>query len=134
MIKKATMLIIIPAAMLFLALTSSYLLAQGHDHGSHGMHGMGAAPDQTTASPPAGTSSVLVSRGVVKQLDRNAGTVVLDHEAIPALNWESMVMEFQVDDPALLDDVKAGDAVRFDLKVTGMGPNGSFVITDLEVE
>jgi Cu/Ag efflux protein CusF len=135
--KTALMTLMTFPALLLITLTASGLLAQGHDHGSHNHASPGLSPAPTLpapapSTPPAGPSAVLVSRGVVKQIDNAAGTVVLDHEPIPALNWESMVMEFKVEDPGILDGIEPGDAVRFDLKVTGMGPNPSMVITDME--
>jgi Cu/Ag efflux protein CusF len=139
MLKKTAFMMLIPVlALLLITLAGTGLVAQGHDHGGHGGHGMSGmspAPEPSPAppaTPPEGPSAVLVSRGVVKQISPSAGTVVLDHDPIPELNWERMVMEFQVEDPTLLEEIAAGDTVRFDLKVTGMGPNASMIITDLE--
>ncbi|MDR1314960.1 MAG: copper-binding protein [Deltaproteobacteria bacterium] len=118
-----------------LALTAaSPLWAQGHSHSGHGGHDHSPPAVNGAPAAPAGPSAILVSRGVVRQIDTGAGTVVLDHEAIPELNWGPMTMEFRVEDSSLLDGLKTGARVRFDLKVTGMGRDADYAITDLEEE
>ncbi|CAN7424546.1 copper-binding protein [Caulobacter sp. LjRoot300] len=54
--------------------------------------------------------------GVVTAIDKTAGVITLDHEAIPEAGWPSMVMGFKAAS-ALLDGVAVGDKVAFDLKV-----------------
>src|SRR5688572_2611654 len=55
--------------------------------------------------------------GTVTALDAAAGTVTLDHQAMPEIGWPAMTMTFKAD-PALLAGVKDGDKVAFDLEVT----------------
>lgn len=54
--------------------------------------------------------------GVVTAIDKTAGVITLDHEAIPEAGWPAMTMGFKIA-PALLDGVAAGDKVAFDLKI-----------------
>ncbi|KQZ21637.1 copper-binding protein [Caulobacter sp. Root1472] len=54
--------------------------------------------------------------GVVTAIDKAAGTITLDHEAIPEAGWPAMTMGFKIA-PALLDGVTVGDKVVFDLKL-----------------
>jgi len=54
--------------------------------------------------------------GVVTAIDKTAGTITLDHEAIPEAGWPAMTMGFKAA-PALLDGVAIGDKVAFDLKL-----------------
>lgn len=54
--------------------------------------------------------------GTVTAIDKTAGTITLDHEAIPEAGWPPMVMGFKAA-PALLADVAVGDKVAFDLKI-----------------
>lgn len=56
--------------------------------------------------------------GKVTALDKAAGTITLDHGPIAELNWPAMTMAFKAA-PALIDSVKIGDEVDFDLKVEG---------------
>jgi Cu/Ag efflux protein CusF len=54
--------------------------------------------------------------GTVAAIDKTAGTITLDHRAIPEAGWPPMVMGFKAA-PALLNDVAVGDKVAFDLKL-----------------
>ena len=56
--------------------------------------------------------------GTVKAIDKTAGTITLEHGPIAEANWPAMTMAFKAA-PALLDSVKAGDKVAFDLKLEG---------------
>lgn len=62
---------------------------------------------------PAGP---ITSTGKITAIDATAGTVTLDHQAIPAVGWDAMSMGFTVSDPTMLKDLKVGDAVSFELK------------------
>ena len=73
------------------------------------MSGMAMAPSATMAK---GT-------GVVIAIDKTARTVTLQHQAIPEIKWPAMTMAFKTNPASLLDRVKAGDHVTFDLKVEG---------------
>lgn len=74
----------------------------------------GAPPAQApvqTAGPAAAEGT-----GVVRALNAKAGTITLDHDAIPSLGWPAMTMTFKAADPALLRGVAPGQRVRFQLK------------------
>ena len=64
----------------------------------------------------APTDKMAKGVGVVTAIDKAAGTITLDHEAIPEAGWPPMVMGFKVA-PMLLASVAVGDAVAFDLKI-----------------
>ena len=49
----------------------------------------------------------------VRKVDKDAGKVTLKHGPIANLDMPAMTMVFRVKDPAMLDQVKAGDKVRF---------------------
>jgi Cu(I)/Ag(I) efflux system protein CusF len=65
--------------------------------------------------------------GDVKAVDTKAGTVTLDHEAMPAIGWPAMTMTFPVSEPSVLNGLEAGKTVSFDVTVTDNKP----VITDV---
>ncbi len=71
-----------------------------------------AAPAQPAAQPAAASQLPLVS-GTVEKVDAGAGKVTIDHGPIPNLDMDAMSMVFRVQDPALLQGVKAGDKVQF---------------------
>jgi Cu(I)/Ag(I) efflux system protein CusF len=77
-----------------------------------------AAPMESMPMPaetPAVTGPI-TSSGKITAIDAVAGTVTLDHQAIPEVKWEAMSMAFTATDPAMLKDLKVGEAVSFDLK------------------
>ncbi|MBI5435771.1 MAG: copper-binding protein [Nitrosomonadales bacterium] len=53
--------------------------------------------------------------GKVVAVDRTKLSIKLAHEAIKSLGWPGMTMDFRVANASLLDGLKAGDAVRFEL-------------------
>ncbi|POR42268.1 copper-binding protein [Methylobacterium sp. V23] len=73
---------------------------------------------------PAWAQSV---KGTVTKLDPAAGKVTLDHAAIPKLDMDAMTMAYRVKDPAMLKDLKAGDAVDFEIAETG----GAYTVTQI---
>ena len=64
----------------------------------------------------------------MRKVDKDAGKITLKHGAIKNLDMPAMTMVFRVKDPAMLDQVKAGDKVRFAADKVG----GGFVITRIE--
>jgi len=61
-------------------------------------------------------------------VDKEANKITLRHGPIPILDMPAMSMVFQVKDPALLDQVKAGDKIRFSAEKIG----GQYVVTRIE--
>lgn len=70
---------------------------------------------QHDAGKPAEAQAV----GVVKAIDARAGTITLQHEAIPAIGWPAMTMPFHVS-PEVLKQAKVGQKVQFILHPDGM--------------
>ena len=56
--------------------------------------------------------------GKVTAVDKAAGTITLDHGPIAEANWPAMTMAFKAA-PAVIESVKVGDEVNFDLKLNG---------------
>jgi len=74
-------------------------------------------PMPETGSSQTSTSGVSaqahMTRGTIESVDRAAGTVKIAHEAVPALNWPAMTMDFHVDDKQALAGLKEGDRIEF---------------------
>lgn len=71
------------------------------------------------AMPPSASSAIKAKgHGTVTAIDKTAGTITLDHDAIPEAKWPAMTMAFKAA-PAITDAVKLGDKVDFDLTLTG---------------
>lgn len=81
--------------------------------------------EMTEGAAPAATAGPIRSTGTVTAVDAAAGTISLDHEPIPAINWPSMSMQFRAENPAMLQGIAVGDQVSFELK----SPTETSVIT-----
>ena len=57
--------------------------------------------------------------GVITAIDKTANTVTIKHDAIPAVNWPAMTMAFKATPSTLLDGLKVGENISFDVKVQG---------------
>lgn len=66
--------------------------------------------------------------GTVRQVDPRARTITFEHDAIPNLCMESMVMMFEAANSQMLASLKVGDRVRFTAEEIENHP----VITRLE--
>lgn len=58
------------------------------------------------------------SKGVVKQIDLEKGKITVDHETIPGY-MEAMEMTEPVKDKAMLENVKVGDKIDFEIERIG---------------
>lgn len=65
---------------------------------------------QTTSEP------IITGKGVITNINPDEHTLTLKHEAIPALNWPEMTMDFSVDQSVEISQFKTGDIVQFNLK------------------
>ena len=87
---------------------------QGHDMSQMGqMDGMG---------------EMTMTKGVITRIDEASGKVGIKHEAIANLKMPPMNMVFLLADPALLKDLKVGDAVRFHAE----NPAGKLTVTAIQ--
>ena len=69
-----------------------------------------------------------LSDGEIRRVDKEAKKLTIRHGPIPNLNMDAMTMVFQVKDPAMLDQVKAGDRIRFQADRIG----GQYTVTKIE--
>jgi len=59
--------------------------------------------------------------GEIRKVDKEAKKITIRHAPIVNLDMPAMTMVFQVADPALLENIKAGDKVRFVADKVGSG-------------
>ena len=90
-------------------------LAQGGHSAHHG----------TAVATPAAAE---LAEGTVRKIDRAAGRITIAHGTIAALEMPPMTMMFRATDPAMLDQVKVGDRIRF----AAAEQDGALVVTKLE--
>lgn len=81
-----------------------------------GDEAMSEMPDMAQEPAPTDAQAEpIIGVGVVTAVDREAGTIGLQHEPIPELNWSSMTMTFAAE-PQVLGDIAVGDSVSFTIK------------------
>ena len=75
----------------------------------------------TSHQEASSVAASAVTEGEVRKVDKDAKKITLKHDAIKNLDMPPMTMVFVVKDPAMLDQVKQGDKVRFTAdKVAGV--------------
>jgi Cu(I)/Ag(I) efflux system periplasmic protein CusF len=105
--------VIIPI-LLFLFWFPPALFAEPHGHSGH--------------KAPVISEQVHQGLGTVEGVDPANSTVRLKHAPIESLGWPEMVMDLKVKDPELLQNLKEGDPIEFDLVQT----EKEFLITRIE--
>ena len=109
---------LVMSAGLVLAAGNASAQMEMHDHSQHG-----AIP---AASP---TDTAALSEGEIKKVDKDTGKLTIKHGPLNNLNMPGMTMAFKVQEPGMLDQVKAGDQVRFRVERL----NGTYTVTKLEM-
>jgi len=66
--------------------------------------------------------------GEVRKVDKDAKKITITHGPIQSLEMPPMTMVFQVKDAAMLEQVKAGDKVKFEAQKLG----GALTVTRIE--
>jgi len=99
-----------------LAITFSTPGLAADDHAGHGaMH----------AAAPA---SAAMTDGLIKAVNKAAGKVTISHGPLTNLGMGAMTMEFRVKNAAWLEQIKAGDKIRF----VADDVNGVFTVVQFE--
>ena len=95
---------------------------------SSAMPGMGNMDAGSMGGKPAAAAATqgFMAHGIINSVNAAAGTVNITHQAIKALGWTGMTMTFVVRDKSMLAEVRAGNAVNFDL---AKDPSGQYVVT-----
>ena len=72
---------------------------------------------------------VEMTEGEIRKVDKEFKKITIKHGEIKHLEMPAMTMVFQIKDPAVLDQIKAGDKVKFLVEKAG----GAFVITEIQL-
>jgi Cu(I)/Ag(I) efflux system protein CusF len=88
-----------------------------HDHEQHNAMPSGSQDDANA-----------LSSGEIKKVDKDAGKLTIQHGPLANVGMPGMTMAFKVQDAALIDQVKAGDKIRFRVERI----NGAYIVTKLE--
>jgi Cu(I)/Ag(I) efflux system periplasmic protein CusF len=110
-------------------LTQLALLAALATSASTWAQHVGAPMDKSAAPKAATAANENLAEGVVRTVDKAARKITIRHGEIKNLDMMPMTMVFHVNNPALLDKVKAGDKILF----TAEEIKGVLVVQTLEV-
>ena len=83
-------------------------------------------PRKTEAK--AAAAGAAWTEGEVARVEKTAGTVTIRHGAMPKFDMPPMTMPYKVKDKGVLDQLKPGDKIRFDMDSVG----GVFTVLRLE--
>lgn len=89
-----------------------------------------AHADESHHKPAAASSQAAgaaLAEGEVRRVDKDAKKITIKHGPLANLDMPPMTMVFQVSDPAMLDQVKSGDTVRFAATAEG----GKYTVTEI---
>ena len=79
---------------------------------------------QTTV---AASQAAALSEGEIRRVDKDAKKLTIRHGPLANLDMPPMTMVFQVKDPAVLEQLKPGDKVRFRAEKIG----GAYTVTEI---
>ncbi|MEW6371138.1 MAG: copper-binding protein [Pseudomonadota bacterium] len=114
------------ALTIVMAAAGAFASAQEGAHAGHGGH-QGHTSHAGHAGHQAASPADL-TEGEVRKVDKETGKLTLRHGEIRNLNMAAMTMVLRVQDPAILEQVKVGDKVRF----AADRINGAVTIVQLE--
>lgn len=66
--------------------------------------------------------------GEVRKVDKDTGKVTIKHGEIKSLDMPPMTMVFQVKENVMLDKVKAGDKIKFNV----VNEKGKMIVTEIQ--
>ena len=76
----------------------------------------------------ATAANASLTSGEVKKVDKDASKVTIKHGPIQNLEMPAMTMVFRVKEPAMLDNLTAGDQIKFIAEKSG----GALIVTRIE--
>ena len=87
-----------------------------------------SAEDSHKHDAPAAAAGAALTDGEVRKVDKAAGKVTIKHGAMPKFDMPPMTMAYRVKDKSMLDKVKPGDKIKFDVD----GAGNEFTVLRLE--
>lgn len=107
--RTTTRLTLLVAPLMLAACDSNSEMAEheGMEMDDSAMPGMHDGMEQGVSAKTAS------AKGTVTAIDAEAGTVTIDHEPVPELEWPQMIMAFDATEE-VRGDVAVGDAITFE--------------------
>jgi len=100
---------------------SSIVFSSDNSHDHHHHH----SDDSEMAMGPGGANEVI--NGVIKKIKRETSILIIDHEKIPSINMDAMVMPFKVADKKLFEGLKEDQKIGFKFRLE----DNKFVIYEI---
>lgn len=98
--------------VILLGLLSSTAYAGDMHAAGHHDHAKGQPAAMSESATP-------LTDGVIRAVDREAGTITVEHGPIKSLGMPAMTMPYHVKDPAMLTAVKPGDRIKMSVDKMG---------------
>jgi Cu(I)/Ag(I) efflux system protein CusF len=115
------------AAPLLVITTSSSAASVFAQETRHGGHETAVAQAPADVGDKSGVAGQMVD-GEVKKIDKEAGKITIRHAELKNLGMPAMTMVFRAKDAVMLDQVQAGDKVKFVAEKL----NGAMVVVQLQ--
>ena len=100
---------------------SSIVFSSNHSHDHHQRH----SDDSDMAMGPGGANEVI--NGIIKKIKSEASILIIDHEKIPSINMDAMVMPFKVADKKLFEGLEEEQKIGFKFRIE----DNKFVIYEI---
>ncbi len=84
--------------------------------------------DDAKKEMPAAAAAADMADGEVRKVDKENKKITLKHGVIKSLDMPGMTMVFGIKDAAMLDNLKAGDKIKFKAEQSGT----ALVVTDIQ--
>ena len=88
-----------------------------------------ASSDAPSAAVSSRDQIATLSDGEIKKIDKALGKLIIKHGPLENLGMPAMTMLFRVANPALLEQVKPGDRIKF----LAQKVDGALTVTTLEI-
>lgn len=116
-------------AAAFTLSATAMAFAQQSDHSAHHASSPQAVQGPAAGDQKSGGVAGQMVEGEVKKVNKETEKITIRHGELKDLGMPGMTMAFRVKDPAMLDQVKAGDKINFVASRVG----GQLTVVQLEV-
>jgi len=94
----------------------------------HTVHVGGHEHNHGAKEAKASAASAEMADGEIRKINKNTGKITVKHGEIKSVEMPPMTMVFGVSDKAMLEGLKEGDKVKFDVKQEG----SNYTVTEIK--
>lgn len=111
------------ASLIFLGASAAYAV----DHSVHVIENQQRTQAEAKAREKAASQAELAD-GEIRKINKNTGKITVKHGEIKSVEMPPMTMVFGVSDKAMLEGLKEGDKVKFNVKQVG----SNYTVTEIK--